>query len=65
MERRVRHRHTKGTVTDGPLLYITAPTLDPTAAHSPWRVAPYLAYGAVVGEFSAHDTDPARVDRRK
>jgi hypothetical protein len=33
MERRVRHRHTKGAVTDGPLLYITAPTLDPTAAH--------------------------------
>ena len=33
MEGRVRHRRTKGTVTDGPLLYITAPTLDPTSAH--------------------------------
>ena len=31
-EWRVRHRQPKGTVTDGPLLYITAPTLDPTAA---------------------------------
>jgi hypothetical protein len=30
MERRVRHRQPKGTVTDGPLLYTTAPTLDPT-----------------------------------
>jgi RNA-directed DNA polymerase len=31
MEGRVRHRQPKGTVTDGPLLYTTAPTLDPTA----------------------------------
>jgi hypothetical protein len=32
MEWRVRHRQPKGTATDGALLYITAPTLDPTAA---------------------------------
>ena len=35
MERRVRHRQPKGTATDGPLLNITAPTLDPTAAQRP------------------------------
>jgi hypothetical protein len=30
MERRVRHRQPKGTGTDGPLLYTTAPVPDPT-----------------------------------
>jgi hypothetical protein len=48
MERRVRHRQPKGTVADGPLLYTTAPTLDPTAAHD---------VHVIMDNYNIHKTD--------